>query len=636
MNVRLLSVCWTGCLFASQVAFGQDAGLIVVIGETPEPVEFRVPENSPYKFQYDPARITLWDTIDMQNTIPPDTVFPGGPAEPGCEVDLSDFASFQTCFSGDGGGVAPGCDGFDEDADNDVDLEDYVTFLGTFIGPVCNVVFVPVFVEGLVAATGLADTVVTLLTDPDGDGTFTVEATQPVTVVSIDISPPSGGLGTELTVTLQPGIPPLTFTSVTTADWEGMYQPMVGPPTAPFQIAYDTTQFRESSASQAVLVVGDGTVTNAPPFADFESPGSVSGTFVFNLTGMTLHRTVVFGLDLGSAGVWEAVHYPDGPGGLGRPSIAGEWGTLPVLLLSNTPDPLNPDEALLLAVNDFHVAPVVRIEGTATTSLVYSNTTSLPAPHFPPGASGAGYWVTDNIFLNTGPGGCDAVAYEVALYGGGGPDYEAYVELFALDSLFDPATGNCVDTAPAGTGIPGTAMSFSGLPGGDVSYLFVSLDTALPRDLWVYLSVSTNEAGWIIAAQPEIGGDPVISDCFGYNNVGVDCGACFIFTGGLFASFGAEFYCTTGPETPSGDAPATLLVDLVSFDPGGVEIDRVEDLILYKVVGDDVDPDHVVYHNDLDKPIVIVDVDLDEAQYPNVIPFRVVDGGSATIVAATN
>jgi len=89
-------------------------------------------------------------------------------------------------------------------------------------------------------------------------------------------------------------------------------------------------------------------------------------------------------------------------------------------------------------------------------------------------------------------------------------------------------------------------------------------------------------------------------------------------------------------ELPSSDAPATLLVDLVSFDSAGVEIDRVEDIVLHKVIGDDGDPDHVVYHNDLDRPIVLVDVDLDDAQYSNVIPFRMVDGGSATIVAAMN
>ncbi len=246
MNIRLLSACLTGWLFASQVAFGQDPGLIVVIGETPEPVEFRGPENSPYKFHYDPARITLWDSIDMQNPIPSGTVFQAGGAVPGCEVDLSDFASFQACFSGDGGGVAPACEGFDEDADNDVDLDDYATFHGMFIGPVCNVVFVPVFVEGLTASTGLGDVVITLLTDPDGDEVFAVEATEPATVVSIDITPTSGPVGTAITITLQPAVGPLAFDPLTMAEWSGVFQPIVGPSSDPFTTTYSSSQFRES------------------------------------------------------------------------------------------------------------------------------------------------------------------------------------------------------------------------------------------------------------------------------------------------------------------------------------------------------------------------------------------------------
>ena len=63
-------------------------------------------------------------------------------------------------------------------------------------------------------------------------------------------------------------------------------------------------------------------------------------------------------------------------------------------------------------------------------------------------------------------------------------------------------------------------------------------------------------------------------------------------------------------------------------------MDRVEDLVLQMVVEDDGDPDHLVYHNDLERPIVSVDVNLDEVQYPRVIPLQVVQGGSVGILSA--
>jgi hypothetical protein len=53
-------------------------------------------------------------------------------------------------------------------------------------------------------------------------------------------------------------------------------------------------------------------------------------------------------------------------------------------------------------------------------------------------------------------------------------------------------------------------------------------------------------------------------------------------------------------------------------------------------MADDGDPDHIVYHNDLAIPIILVDVDLNKANYPNVVLLKVVDGGSAVVVPAAN
>jgi hypothetical protein len=48
-----------------------------------------------------------------------------------CDNDcasLADFAIFQKCFSGVGGGVLAGCEKFDYETDGDVDSDDYREF----------------------------------------------------------------------------------------------------------------------------------------------------------------------------------------------------------------------------------------------------------------------------------------------------------------------------------------------------------------------------------------------------------------------------------------------------------------------------------------------------------------------------
>jgi hypothetical protein len=51
------------------------------------------------------------------------------------DVDLLDFAEFQVCFSGEGGGVSMGCECADLDGDDDVDLEDCGDFEDVLTGP---------------------------------------------------------------------------------------------------------------------------------------------------------------------------------------------------------------------------------------------------------------------------------------------------------------------------------------------------------------------------------------------------------------------------------------------------------------------------------------------------------------------
>ena len=52
------------------------------------------------------------------------------------DIDLSDFFTFQTCFTGpDGGPVGQECECVDFDDDDDVDLQDFLAFQTSFTGP---------------------------------------------------------------------------------------------------------------------------------------------------------------------------------------------------------------------------------------------------------------------------------------------------------------------------------------------------------------------------------------------------------------------------------------------------------------------------------------------------------------------
>ena len=63
------------------------------------------------------------------------SVFPGD-FNGDCDVDLEDFASFQTCFTGDGGGpVDPFCTPGDLDTDEDIDSNDWALFADQMTGP---------------------------------------------------------------------------------------------------------------------------------------------------------------------------------------------------------------------------------------------------------------------------------------------------------------------------------------------------------------------------------------------------------------------------------------------------------------------------------------------------------------------
>jgi hypothetical protein len=353
-----VALSWVG------LASGQDPGLVVLVNENPQPVEFAVPENFFYEFAYDPARVALWADPGMQQPIPAGAISQVGSAKPGCERGLSQFASLQNCFTGPSGGVPPGCAGFNLQPDGGIDLQDYAAWRGRFIGPICEVVFLPVYVQGLTASTTLGDAVVTLLVGSLQKAPMTVHATQAVTVVSIGINPTTGPLGTPITITLQPAIAPIAFDSLSTATWSGVYKPMTGPPTAPFQILFNASQVRESGPGSALIVAGDGTFVNPPSFVTLDLPGSLEGSLTVNL-GMSLARRNAFALTVPPA-VWESITYLDTSISTGPPVLNGQPVALEIMVLSNDPNPF-PDELVLLQSYWAHLAVVMRIVENATT-----------------------------------------------------------------------------------------------------------------------------------------------------------------------------------------------------------------------------------------------------------------------------
>ena len=82
-----------------------------------------------------------WPDLIVGNSGDPSVkVFYAQPPDPGdCnddgDVDLQDFLAFQTCFTGPGGTLTPGCVCADFDGDDDVDLADFLAFQSAYTGP---------------------------------------------------------------------------------------------------------------------------------------------------------------------------------------------------------------------------------------------------------------------------------------------------------------------------------------------------------------------------------------------------------------------------------------------------------------------------------------------------------------------
>lgn len=368
--------------FTISLAMGcppNDPGTVVVVGGDLQPLLFNLPSGISYRVNYNTSRLALW--FDLAQTMPvtanttyqAPVVFAHGDMNANGRINGADIQLFVDVFIGtntDPDKIMRA----DFDENSIIDTNDTDAFVSALLSgaavPPTQVTF---YAEGIAASAALCDTPVDVSTDPNETGSFTLAETRETTVVALTLSPSSGPIGTPVTATISPAIVPLIFDAATTAEWSGVFQPTVGSPSGTFQIQYSTAQVREQSASQAIFIIGDGSFVNAPDAAAFGGPGTMNGVLTITLTSQVIAKPFSFSPEFDAA-TWEQVNYPDGPGGIDAPALDGEPTNLEVMLLSNSSDPMNPTEDMLLHANGFHVAAVVRIAENAITTANAPNT----------------------------------------------------------------------------------------------------------------------------------------------------------------------------------------------------------------------------------------------------------------------
>jgi hypothetical protein len=356
-------------LIAASPAFGVDPGTVAVVGGDLAELCIPVVPGAEWTLQYDPAKISVWDSPSKTTLLVPDAPVAGPPMfgdfDADGDVDKADLLDFMVRFTGPGpGGGSPPYDAADADTDGDVDYDDHAVFAanltdpGGFPSPPPPPANTEIYVEGLVASAALADATITILVDPDRDGVFTVQGTEDVTVVSLDVTPTTGGLGTPLTITLQPAIAPLAIDATTTAVWTGRFETIAGPQTPEFVVDYDAAQVRESSINLAVLVIGDGTVRPPCPAPPAVGSGSLIGSLELQLSAGVVHKDLSITLD--AEGDFHQLDYPEDESGLlpGAPVLGARFTQLVIAEINQD----HPDEMALETPNAFHSAFVLKID----------------------------------------------------------------------------------------------------------------------------------------------------------------------------------------------------------------------------------------------------------------------------------
>jgi len=217
------------------------------------------------------------------------------------------------------------------------------------------------------------------------------------------------------------------------------------------------------------------------------------------------------------------------------------------------PQPLDASEIIELSTSGGVAAPPVG------STQVYKNETSPPFSIYPPGVNQR---MADDLQLANGA--CNAVYYNLRVYGGGpiGVNYNVHTELWTGDPCF---ANKCV----GGTNALNVCASDANCPGGicvkpitgtDKDFTVpvpstsqraqlleadLALPVAIPATVWLAATLSSSDASWIVAGQGEIGST---QNFFSENDTDPNPDRCTLynFTGGSpWAGFWANVYCET-------------------------------------------------------------------------------------------
>ena len=138
---------------------------------------------------------------------------------------------------------------------------------------------------------------------------------------------------------------------------------------------------------------------------------------------------------------------------------------------------------------------------------VYSNDRDSIAFFLSPGE---GIAIADDLTLTAATGddrgtteaGCDVIYYDLLVVGGGGGDGVPPATFDVHAELWD------ADPCAAGVLIPGSAFDWSGVPDDDAVHVLSALlpnTVAVPPTVWLSVSFSTSDAGWLIAERADVG-----------------------------------------------------------------------------------------------------------------------------------
>ncbi|OQY96073.1 MAG: hypothetical protein B6D36_19810 [Planctomycetes bacterium UTPLA1] len=342
-----------------------DPGVILSVDGDLVIVRFTLPAGTAYKVDYPTSRCAAWLDPDRSLQAFLDTVYTArafGDINNDDAVNSNDIWCFVSVLGPVGpipGSIPCFAASADLNTDGNVDELDIPSLIDAIIHdfPAQGTVL---YVEGTAPSTLLGDSPIELLTDPDQDGSFTVSQTQPATVVELTVGPSGGPLGSLVDVSMNPAIAPVVVGEDIIAQWEGVFQPLVGAPSGSFSLKFSPDKVHEVSDSAFQLVVGDGYNYGVPEPATVQLPGSFRGKLRVMVDGQWIAHNFDFTPALNEA-QWEWIDYPDGPGGLDAPQLGGVRSQLHPWLISFLSID-TPTEAQMLVANAFHNALVLRLQ----------------------------------------------------------------------------------------------------------------------------------------------------------------------------------------------------------------------------------------------------------------------------------